>query len=103
MTYNMHMKKKYENPIWVRVMDGTWKNSTYKKPWLYERPIIDGTERTGKRGEPVTATKAAALMADFVKMRGRRRKLPPAISETDSPLNQSLNSSRSIFYDTNTK
>jgi len=39
-------------------------------------------EGTGKGGEPVTATKAAALMADLVRIRGRRRKLPPAVGES---------------------
>jgi hypothetical protein len=33
-----------QDPVWVRVADGIWKNTTRKKPWLYERPVIGGKE-----------------------------------------------------------
>jgi hypothetical protein len=28
-------------PVWECVADGIYRNTTYKKPWLYERPIIN--------------------------------------------------------------
>jgi len=35
-------RKTAQNPVWVCVTDGIWQNTRAKKPWLYERPIING-------------------------------------------------------------